>query len=417
MCSAFDEEDATEQLPRNIYDDGRTSKFVTDTTLAAWIERLLVAGKAFSLIDCDAQTINRWTTEQLKDADGPGRYQLRAVEYALSKFYRFHTDLGIDPRDIIKHEIKNGDGWGPRDMLEPEERAALRAVADHPRDRVIVDLALYCGLRNTAIRTLRVKDIDLDNHEFYFNAAAAGLKNISEPKEPRPLFQAYRAVREWLDRHPTNDPDHYFVTHKPSWTRKDPTSPLTSETIEQVMRKLKAKTHERTDVASVHKPCHPHMLRHNFVTQCRRHPDITDDDIKFFIGHEKGSNVMQTTYSHISPGERNQRGHAALGADGAPVGDSDGPPPWDTTCRRCHRVLIPGLDECPECGESPGDTPWDDTRMDDMARALDDALIEMIAESSGEKAGKYADMRRRIRDDPSLQTEALEQIADRIELD
>lgn len=414
LCAAFDESDATVDLPREFY-EGRRTRFTNMNTRAAWIERLRIIGQDLQLTDTTTEEINTWTTKRLHAPDGPGRAQIQSIEYALAKFYRYHTDLDIDQRDIAKHQRDESEGWGPRDILDADERYALRTVADHPRDRVIVDLALYCGLRNTAIRTLRVRDIDLEGHEYYFNATANGLKDISEPKEPRPVFQAYRAIREWHQRHPTNEPSHYFVTQKPSWTRATPTAPLTKETIEQVMRRLKARTAERSDVITVGKPCHPHMLRHNFVTQCRRHPDITDDDIKFFIGHKSSSSVMERTYSHISPGERNDRGHTAFGADGAPTGDSDGPPPWDTTCKRCYRVLRPGESTCPECGQNLTASPWDDVRIDETLRRVDDFLLSAIADADPTDAHEFVELRRIIRDEPEAREPAIERILDRMD--
>ncbi len=360
LAAAYDEEDARESLPRSMYDDGRKISHKEYKTLAAWTERLSEAAQSVALTDADADAINRYTTDMVKSDDSPGKAHVRNIEYALSKFYRFHDDLGVDPGNIVVHEYDGdgGNGWDERDLLTPDERAALREVADHPRDRAILHLALYCGLRNTALRTLRVKDIDFQNHEFYFNTTVDGLKHIDRPNEPRPLFQAERAVREWIEYHPDPQPDNYLICHKPSFPRADPAKRVTRETIRYTIQNLKERTHERDDVVAVRKPTHPHMMRHNFVSMCRKHPDVTDADIKFFIGHQPGSDVMETTYSHLSSDDHNSTGHAAFGvAEAADNGDDL--PPWDTTCAQCDRVLAPGEDICDGCGTARESTPWD----------------------------------------------------------
>ena len=66
----------------------------------------------------------------------------------------------------------------PGNMLTPDEFHALRQAPEHPRDKAIVDLFLYTGQRNTAIRTLRIKDIDLDEAKYRLNTEADGLKML-----------------------------------------------------------------------------------------------------------------------------------------------------------------------------------------------------------------------------------------------
>jgi integrase len=405
LCYAFDAEDARESLPTDIY-ERRSTSHKEYRTLGSWCERLTEAAKNLTLTDTDADTINTYTTSLVKDDEGPGKAHIRNIEYALSKFYRFHDDLGVEPSEITVHEYKsNGsNGWDERDLLTADERAALRAVATHPRDKAIFHLALYCGLRNTGLRTLRVKDIQLQDHEWYFNTTADGLKHIDRPDEPRPLFQAERTVRDWLEMHPDPQPDNYLITAKQSASKKDPSKPMTRETIRYTMQQLKDRTAERDDVMTVKKPCHPHMMRHNFVSMCRKHPDITDADIKFYIGHDPSSDVMETTYSHLSSDEHNSAGHSAFGVVDAGDNDDD-IPPWDSTCKRCDRVLAPGEDECEECGTPRGTTPWDDLAMaeeagkDDFRQLIRDTVqeefekqlqtkeVKQIREALGEESG------------------------------
>jgi integrase len=378
MCAAFDEEDARASLPRDIY-QSRTTSHNKPTTLEGWVIHLHKVAKEITLTTADADEINELTTEWVK-ADGPPRKgYIRNVEHSLSKFYRFHDDLGINPLDIVKHDYDgDGDEWDARDLLEPEERKALRTAADHPRDLAIYHLAIYTGVRNTALRTLRVRDIDLDAGEFYFNTTADGLKDIHRPTEPRPLNQAFRAVKDWLDMHPTANPDDYLITQKPEWSRADPSTPVSRETIRRTLKELKQTTVERADIATVEKPVHPHMMRHNFVSMCRKHPDITDGDIKFWLGHAENSAIMETTYSHLTADDHNESAHTSFGALNAGDGDDD-VDPWDVTCNRCQRVLAPAQDECDACGTDRGETPWE---LEDR-----DRLVEVFTDLVAEKWG------------------------------
>ncbi|WP_259519140.1 site-specific integrase [Halanaeroarchaeum sp. HSR-CO] len=391
LCAAYDAEDATESLPRDLYDD-RKDGHKARGTLDAWAERLSVAAKDLHLTgdETDADTVNAWTTGRVKAKDGPGLSRVADIENALKKFYRYHADLGVDPADITVHERSKTTPWTEGDMLTPEERAALRTVVDHPRDAAILHLLLYAGMRNTALRTLRVKDVDLDAGVWSFNTDADGLKNIDRPGEPRPLSQAYRAVRDWLDFHPTGDPEDYLITAKPGASKMDPTTPVTKETIRYTMAQLKKKTAERVDVVTVSKPAHPHMMRHNFVNTCLKHPDITTADIKFWLGHAPASDVMEETYSHLTGDDHNAAAHNAFGVPGVRE-NGDEVDPWDTVCDDCLRVLSPGEDTCPECETARGATPWTDAvdvpglTAEDLGRleGLLDAFAPMLDDESG----------------------------------
>jgi len=377
MCFAFDAEDARESLPTDMY-ESRRAEHVTASTRRAWVTRLRHVAQEVTLTDADADDINTVTTRWVKSDGPPATTTIENRENALTKFYRFHGDLSVDPGEIVVH---SGDdpGWDDRDLLDTEGRAALRAVCDHPRDRAALHLALYCGLRNTALRTLRVKDIDLENHQFYFNTDADGLKDIHRPNAPRPLHQAEKAVRDWLDRHPDPRDESPLLCAKPGSRVTDYSDPISRESIRYALTTLKERTAERDDVVTVEKPCHPHMLRHNFVTMCRRHPDITDADIKFFIGHAPASDVMEQTYSHLPSADHIDAGHGAFGVHGA-GDDGEGPPPWDATCQRCDAVLAPGDDVCEGCGAARGTTPWDDTPVDPESDPLRSAVREEVRE-------------------------------------
>jgi len=125
-------------------------------------------------------------------------------------------------------------------------------------------------------------------------------------------------------------------------------------------------------------------MRHNFVSNKRKHPDVTDANIKFWIGHAPGSDVMQTTYSHLSSDDHNNAGHAAFGVSDA-EGDDDTPDPWDSTCVRCNRIIHPDADECDMCGADPPEMPFDTTA--DAEDAEINAMQSMVREVVREELG------------------------------
>jgi integrase len=409
LCAAFDPDDLTEHVPTkaDLYDAGRAPKGAGEPkenrTLGAWAERLTalaqgvepddgepVAGVELTAASTDADDINRYLTE-LTRADDISTSYVRNIGYAASKFYRYHDDLGPDP-DRIRvpdYDGKSGNGWDARDLLEADERAALRTVCRNDRDRAVFHTLLYAGLRNTALRTLRIKDVEPERGRFFFNTDADGLKNIHKPTNPRKLNQATRAVQDWIERHPTQEQDHYLITALPRASKKDPTEPMSAETIRYTMQTLKERTRERDDVVTVKKPCHPHMMRHNFVSMAVKHPEISDRNIKHQIGHAPESDVMETTYSHIAGEEHNQAFGSAFGPFDT---DDDAPPPWDTTCNTCNCVLAPGEDVCSACGTERGPTPWDSPEPKDDLSADETALkavqaIQSIMQASDDPEG------------------------------
>ena len=99
---------------------------------------------------------------------GLSNNSVRNYQAAVRRFYRYHTDLEVDAEDIV---LVTGDDThvDDRDMLTKDEIEAIRDAAEHPRDLAIFDLLLYTGQRNTAIRSLRIKNIDLDEGVYYVN--------------------------------------------------------------------------------------------------------------------------------------------------------------------------------------------------------------------------------------------------------
>ncbi len=64
--AAFDPENATVQLPPNLYENGRKTSYKTAGTRRAWLQRLKFIAKELTLTDATASDINAYTTEKVK---------------------------------------------------------------------------------------------------------------------------------------------------------------------------------------------------------------------------------------------------------------------------------------------------------------------------------------------------------------
>lgn len=334
FVKAYNEDDLTVSTP-----DGESGK--SFNTLARYITNLIrVAGRT-ELATSDTDDINQ-ACKDIKD-DGRAKSTVRQIQLTCRSFYRFHDDLPADPDGIATYSRPESK-VDETDMLTRDEIERLRDSTDHPRDRCIVDLLLFTGMRVGALRTLRVKDVapeDGPSGRYWLNTDADGLKGADERNGGRPLLGAKTAVRDWLKYHPTGEDDHYLLTAKPKWNKTDPTVPVTNETPRRVLSNLK-------DETGIDKPLHPHAVRHNFVTICVRDYDMDESTIKYLIGHSPDSNVMETTYQHLSGEDHSTMAEDAAGFEV----DDDESRLSPEQCDVCGATLPENAKACPRCGHA-----------------------------------------------------------------
>jgi hypothetical protein len=277
-------------------------------------------------------------------------------------------------------------------MLTKDEIHEAREACGGPRDKLIFQLLLYTGQRREALRTLRLKDVNPQEGTYRLNPNVDGLKGASDRNGTRPLLGAKAAVQNWLEYHPdTSDPENYLITAKPGYNAVDPSEPVSGETIRQVMSRIK----ENTDIE---KPMNPHAMRHNFVTIAKRDYDLPDDTIKYLIGHAADSQVMETTYSHLSGDDHVQRAEEAWGIR-EPENDS---PLTPDVCDVCGNSLAPDAKACSRCGNvfTPDAQAAQEQIQDDLKQSYAetepgsdqqenvDTLDEVIDDLSADKKAK-----------------------------
>jgi integrase len=387
LTAAYDEQDMGVPLPSE-GDHAEDTKHKEANTLKYWAVYLkrIAERMDVELTEATAEEVNDLMTamgkgdhSNVKDS-GLANNSIRNYQGVARRFYRYHN-FGVDPEDIM---MITGDDThvDDRDMLSPEEIDRIRKAADHPRDLAIFDLLLYTGQRNTAIRSLRIRDVDLDEGVYYLNGDAEGLKGADETGKKRPLLGAVGSIREWLRYHPdAENPDAYLITGKPRYTNVDPEKMVSRNTLGYAMKGLK-------EMAEIDKPMNPHNIRHNFVTISKREYNLSDATVKWLIGHRPDSQVMETTYAHLSDEDRIKE--AEIGA-GIRDPDTENKSLSPEICH-CGEPLPPDARACPRCGtvyapdaqavkQQVGEVLWDDKNeaegkeedaVDQLKRLLDE---------------------------------------------
>ena len=389
LLNAYDDHNMMESPPEG---EG-TREF---STLLTWLYPLMIMARERNLTEVDVDRLKR-DLQQMHDGsyphvkeEGIKKSTLRNYQVAIRRFYRHH-DFGIDHNEIPLFQ-KTESPVDPNDMLTKEEIQEARSAAKNPRDRAIFELLLYTGQRREAIRTLRLKDVNIEQGIYRLNPKVDGLKGAADRNGKRPLLGAKGPLQNWLHYHPdTSNPENYLITSLPSYSVVDPSSPVSGETIRAVMAKIKDRT-------SVEKPMNPHALRHNFVTIAKRDYDLPDDTIKYLIGHAPGSKVMETTYSHLSGDDHVQRAEEAWGIR-EPENDS---PLTPDVCDVCGNPLNPDAKACSRCGTIY--TP-DAKSAQDM---MEELALEGMREAKDEKeANAVEDFRKFLKENPEQAVEIL----------
>lgn len=392
LCDAFDPEklERQEHIEKKQDFDADKRQDKSYSTLWGWMYQMARISRDLTYADFTADSLLDVTAEGLNDLMERGYYNgdvpecssmakstIRTYQFSLRVFYRYHSDLGIDPESIGVFSETSDSAVDPDDMLTKGEIEAMKDAADDPRDYMVIMLAIYTGMRDNALRTLRVKDVkninsDDETGKYRFNPNVDyGLKGADERNGWRPLLLADGAVRQWLNNyHPgrTRDDfeDCYIVTAKPRYGYVDPTDTVSNSTIRRTLKKTAEK-------AGVDKPVNPHAMRHNFVTICKRDYGLDNDTIKWLIGHAKDSRVMETTYSHLSDRDFADNAEEAFGLKE----ESERSTLTPKRCT-CGASVEPNAKACSNCGMMF--TP-DAQELKDDAESL---IIEVENETEGE---------------------------------
>lgn len=327
--------------------------------------------------------------------DGLCRNTIVSYQGNLRVFYRYHDDLDIEPEEIPIFTAET-DSVDEQDIFDREDIQAMREVIDNPRDRCLFEQLLITGQRLTGIQTMRVKDIDLDKGVtgcFRLNPNSDGLKDAEKTGEWKPLFGAKAAVREWLNYHPySDDPDAILITHRNGWSRDSDGGMLTQQSINRRLKIIARK-------AGVEKPSNPHNFRHSAATILKRDYGLSNDFIRWYLGHRADSKVFETTYRHLKDEDFRKQAEAKAGFREEENEQTLTP----KVCPTCDKQLEAEAKACERCGEifapdaKAAQDMIDDLAIEGMRGAGDDKeadSVERFREFLKENPDKAVDILR-----------------------
>lgn len=207
----------------------------------------------------------------------------------------------------------------------------MRGAIQNPGERCLFELLAYTGQRIRVIQPLRIQDIDLENSMFNINEPPDAFEDTSGK---RPLLGAEAYVRSWLDYHPAGGREDYLITPQVTGDGKSGRM-LTQESIRYHLRKI-------ADKAAVEKDVYPHIIQHYFTTIAKREYGLDNFYIRHLRGDALGSNVMETTYRHLSNEDVPERATARFEGSEPEPKQSLSP----ETCPTRWKILDPGAKAC-----------------------------------------------------------------------
>lgn len=389
--------EAIEATVADLNDYNQPNTRPSKTTKSGYCKNLRLLSKYADapLTDMDADGLNA-TMSEIADDKGWSDSTVAQYQSALKALGAY---LGYDREDIdIDSTPRSGGQVDPRSVMTPEQFHAIRENAANMRDRAIIDLLGYTGQRVRVIQTLRIRDVDPEEG-IWFMPDAEGLKGAEKVGKKRPLLGARKSVQEWTQMHPTGDRDDYLITAMPHGPNGDVGGQISRQTIARRVRQAA----ERAGIDTDETPVNPHAFRHFFVTVAKEQYDMDDSTVKFLIGHGEGSNVMATTYRHLSDEYHVQKAKADFGLE---MDDDDGgfAPP---VCPTCGTPVPPDAEECPTptCGEvfvpeagrsEPSTEPGEPADLIDRVldeAAENDARAEAVADALADTVMQRAEER------------------------
>ena len=408
-CDGYDEENAVTTPNDADSDANRWGTTRAPTTLRQWIISLTAFSRDLdgSLLDATERELNE-VAQRMYDGEAVSvtkplsKNTIRSRQNCLKKFLR-HIDSDADPDGIATFD-KQSTIVDPEDMLTREEFHAIRNAPEHPRDQAIVDLCLYTGQRNTGIRTLRIKDIKFDDAKYRLNDSADGLKGAELIGTWNPLLGAVGSVRDWLNHHPEpENGDAFLICERRDSLTRDPSTTISDDTMNRVLREAAEKA-AKEEPGIKQKPTHAHAMRHNFVTMCKRDYDLDDDVIKRLIRHKPESDVMTTTYAHLSDSDYIQKAEEAFGLRE----EEEESPMTPDHCSVCREPLPPAAKACPNCGTVF--TPDAKSAQDTLDSDVKDSYKEV--DPDDDETMDKIDTLDELLDDPDVKAALLEKLSE-----
>jgi integrase len=272
----------------------------------------------------------------------------------------------------------------PGEMLRwNEEVQDMLDAAMNTRDAAAVALLFDTGLRGGEYASLTVGDI-VDS-EYGLQVTVNGKRG----QRSITLIPAVPYVRDWLRNHPAGD---------------DPSAPLWSKLCrnEEVSRTMKNQMLKRVaERAEVTKPVTPTNFRKSSAAHLAS-KGMNQAHLEDHHGWVRGSSVA-SRYVSVFADESDRELARVYGAE-VPEQEDDKIAPLD--CPRCGEQTPRERSLCVWCGQAlePGAA--------EQAEAVDDLLVEEIAQSEPERAEQLIEMREEVREDPEARADLIDRWLD-----
>lgn len=338
MANAYDEDNLLVELPEDGRYMSRSSRILylrglnriaQHVPLTAPAHDINAVMQAFHDGERDGEKL-----EGVKDG-GLSKSTVKSYQNAVRAFLKATPGAQADADDIPLFR-QDGTKVDPEDMLTREEIHAFRNAANTTRDRALFDFLIYAGQRNTAARTLRIRDLDMENERFKLNDDIdEGLKGADENGKWRDLLLSAETIRQFLNAghiDPDN-PDAVVFHGDPRHADVDLETPVGRGAIYTAISRMAERAAEECP-SIADKSTSVHDLRHNFVTIALRR-GMPESAIKHQLGHSQRSQIMESTYAHLSEDDHIQAAREA----------------FDLETNAPENELAPEV--CPRCGHPP----------------------------------------------------------------
>jgi len=206
------------------------------------------------------------------------------LKVAIKKFYKI-TNHGKVPEkvDWIKCTVKRSERKLPENLLSVAEAEKLIRQCNHDRDRALIAMLYYGGLRIGELGSLRIKDIVFEEYgvRLHVPNGKTGARQIL-------LIEAEPYLQSWLRVHPYQE-----NLNNPLWIdiEKRYMTVMSYDAIRMMLRRRAKEAGVRKDKVN------PHNFRHSRATYLANY--LTESQLCVFFGWVQGSN-MPSTYVHLS---------------------------------------------------------------------------------------------------------------------
>ncbi len=163
----------------------------------------------------------------------------------------------------------------PVDIMTPAEVAVILASTYNAREKALLSLLAYSGLRNQELCDLRVGDIDIGNNEVSVPCGKGDKSRITNADGACML-----QILEYLNIYPRTAADYLFTTLRHG-------NKLQTYMVRRLVKRVVART-------SIKKRVYPHLFRHSLATRL-----IDNNANPRTVQHQLGHAFLDTTMIYV----------------------------------------------------------------------------------------------------------------------